>query len=135
MFLSYKLQSGHDFVTETATYKVQRGITQTIYIQELRFLQSAHRLMLVNISMTFHEDILNGFQVTERVDGIIFCFRHSQSLRGIIQKIYIQQLWFLRSAHRIMLVNISMTFHEDILNGFQITELKSGRHCFLVFST
>ena len=24
----FKLQSGHDFVTETATYKVQRGITQ-----------------------------------------------------------------------------------------------------------
>ena len=55
------LQSGHDFVTETATYKVQRGITQKIYIQELWFLPSAHRLMLVAISMTFHEDILNGF--------------------------------------------------------------------------
>ena len=27
---------------------------------------SAHRLMLVNISIKFHEDILNGFQVTER---------------------------------------------------------------------
>ena len=24
----FKLGSGHDFVTETATYKVQRGITQ-----------------------------------------------------------------------------------------------------------
>ena len=31
---------------------------------------------------------------------------------------YIQELWFLRSAHRLMLVNISVTFHEDILNGF-----------------
>ena len=50
---------------ETATYKVQRGITLKIYIQELRFLHSARRLMLVNISMKFHEDILNGFQVTE----------------------------------------------------------------------
>ena len=27
--------------------------------------------------------------------------------------IYIQELWFLRSAHRLMLVNISMKFHED----------------------
>ena len=25
-----KLQSGHDFVLETATYKVQRGITQKV---------------------------------------------------------------------------------------------------------
>ena len=64
-----KLQSGHDFVTETATYKVQRGITQSIYIQELWFLRSAHRLILVNISMMFHESILNGFQVTERQSG------------------------------------------------------------------
>ena len=45
----FKLQSGHDFVTETDTYKVQRGTIQNIYIQELRFLRSAHRLLLVNI--------------------------------------------------------------------------------------
>ena len=51
--------------------------------------------------------------------------------RGITQKIYIQELWFLRSAHCLLLVNISMTFHEDILNGFQVTELQSGRHCIL----
>ena len=24
-----------------------------------------------------------------------------------------------------------MTFHEDILNGFQVTQLQSGRHCIL----
>ena len=62
----FKLLSGHYFVTETATYKNQRGITQKINIQKLWFLRSAHRLMLVSISMTFHEDILNRFQVTER---------------------------------------------------------------------
>ena len=61
----FKLQSGHDFVTETATYKVQKGITQKIYIQELWFMHSLHCLMLVNISMMFHEDILNCFHVTE----------------------------------------------------------------------
>ena len=66
----FKLQVGHDFVTETATYKVQRDITQTIYIQELWFLRSAHCLMLVNISMKFHEDILNGFQVTSGHDFV-----------------------------------------------------------------
>ena len=56
------------------------------------------------------------------MDGIIFCSGHSQSLRGITQKISIQELWFLRSAFRLMLMNISMTLHEDILNGFQVTE-------------
>ena len=58
---SFKLQSGHNFVLETATYKVQRGITQKVSIQELWFLRSAHCLMLVNICMRFHEGILNGF--------------------------------------------------------------------------
>ena len=37
----FKLQSGHDFATEIATYKVQRGITKNVYIQELWFLRSA----------------------------------------------------------------------------------------------
>ena len=40
--------------------------------------------------------------------------------KGHNSKIYIEELWF--SAHRLMLVNISMKFHEDILNGFQVTE-------------
>ena len=59
--------------------KVQRGITQTIYIQELWVLQSACRLMLINISMTFHEDILerfSSFRATER--------RASYSVLGIV---------------------------------------------------
>ena len=48
-----KLQSGHDFATETATYKVQRDITKKIHIQELRFLHSACCPILVNIYMKF----------------------------------------------------------------------------------
>ena len=30
----FKLQSGHDFVSETANYKVQMGIIKNIYMQE-----------------------------------------------------------------------------------------------------
>ena len=40
-----------DFVTETATYKVQRDVTQRVSIQELWFLHTACRLILVNICM------------------------------------------------------------------------------------
>ena len=50
--------------------------------------------------------------------------------RDITKNIYIQELWFLRSTHRLMLVNISMTFHDHILNGLQVTGLQ-GRHCIL----
>ena len=76
--------------------------------------------MLVNISLKFHEDILNGLKVIERTQ---FCHRNCYIQMGITLKIYIQELWFVRSARRLMLVNISMKFHEDILNGF---ELQSG---------
>ena len=139
--------------------QVRRGITLKIYIQELWFLRSAHRLMLVKFSVpsrhdwknvdwdvkpqhkqtkfsvTFHEDILNGFQVTERT--ALYYVLGITKVQGITKKIYIQELCFLWSAHRLMLVNISLTFHEDILNGFQVTELYSGRHCimFLAFFT
>ena len=34
-------------------------------MQELPFLHSAHRLMLIDICMKFREDSLRGFQVTE----------------------------------------------------------------------
>ena len=36
-------------VTETATYKVQRGVTQKVSIQELWSLHSSCRLILGNI--------------------------------------------------------------------------------------
>ena len=66
IFNGFKVIRGHNFVTETATYKVQREVTQKVPIQELWFLHSAYRLMLLNICMTFHEDILNDFKVIER---------------------------------------------------------------------
>ena len=76
--------------------------------------------MLVNISMKFHENILNGLKVIERTQ---FCHRNCYlHSKGYNSKTYIQELWFLRSVRRRMLINISMTFHENILNGFQVTE-------------
>ena len=45
------------YVTETATCKAQKNVTQKVSIQALWFLHSAFRLMLVNICMKFHEDI------------------------------------------------------------------------------
>ena len=45
--------------------KFKRGITTKLYRQELHFLCSACRLMMLFISMKFHDNILNGFQVME----------------------------------------------------------------------
>ena len=60
------LLSGQDLVTETAIYKVQRGIAKKLNKQELWFLCSACCSIKLDIRMKFHEDILNGFQVRER---------------------------------------------------------------------
>ena len=124
-FYEYILKSSKDiertwFCQETATQKVQRDVTQ-VSIQELWFLHSACRLMLVNICMKFHEDTLNGFKVTERTR---FCLRNCylQSSKGHNSKRTKQELRFLRSARRLMLVNICMKFHEGTLNGFWVTK-------------
>ena len=40
--------------------------------------------------------------------------------REITKKVLIQELWFLRSARRLMLIDIYMKFGEDSLNDFQV---------------
>ena len=54
-----------DTILSRTCYIIQRDVTQKVSIQELQFLCSACQLMLVNICMKFHEDILNGFELTE----------------------------------------------------------------------
>ena len=65
--------------------------------------------MLVNISMKFHEYILKGFKMKERAR---FCKKKKNATckdqMGIIQNIYIQELWFLRSACHPVLLNVYM---------------------------
>ena len=74
------LQSGHEYVVEMAIFNVQRTITPKVYNPELRFLCSARRLMVLNIYVKFHENILNSFEVTERtrVCGKIAIFQCSK---------------------------------------------------------
>ena len=53
------------FSHEITIVKFQREITPKIYRQELQFLSCAHQLIMLYISMKFHENILKGFQVIE----------------------------------------------------------------------
>ena len=55
----FKLYSRH----KMTIVKFQRGITIKLYRKELWFLCSASHLMMLYISVTFHDNILNGFQV------------------------------------------------------------------------
>ena len=78
-------------------------------------------LMLVNICMKFHARILNGFWVKERTRPYrkIYYF---QFQRAITPKIRNTELRFLRSARRLMLLYICVKCHENISNGFWVTE-------------
>ena len=103
-------------------FQFQMAISPKIRNPELWFLRSACCPMLLYICVKFHENIANGFGVTERTQ---FCLRNCylQSSKGHNSKsINIRVIWFLGSAHRLMLVNICMKFHEGILNGFWVTE-------------
>ena len=48
------------------TDKVPKAITQKALMQELRFLNSACHLILVDICMKIHEESLKAFQVVKR---------------------------------------------------------------------
>ena len=84
-------------------------------------MRSARRLMLVKICIKFHEGILNGFWVTEQTRPYrkIYYF---QFQRVITPKIRNPESRFLRSAYCLMLFYIGVKFHENILNGFWVTE-------------
>ena len=60
------LQSGHEYVVEMVIFNVQRAITPKVGNPQLRFLRSACHLIMLNICVKFHENILNDFEVTER---------------------------------------------------------------------
>ena len=99
-------------------------------MQELWFLRSAYPLMLVDICMKFHDASLYGLKVIEqtrwRQD-----FVRDKVQREITQKIYMQELLFLHSAHRLMLVDICMKFHDASLYGSKVIERTRWRQDFV----
>ena len=71
--------------------------------------------MMLYISMKCHENILKGFQVIEWTQN-----DHCQFQRGITTKLYRQEFRFLCSARRLMMLYISMKFHDNILIVFEV---------------
>ena len=76
------------------------------------FLSSAHRLMMLYIYMKFQENTQTCFWFIRGHATTIV-----KLLKGITPKIYKQELWFLWSACRLMMLFISMKFHD--INWFQ----------------
>ena len=109
-------------MVQMAIFNVQRAITPKVCNPELRLLRSAHRLMGLNICVKFHENILNGFEVTEwtRVCDKNAIFINVQM--AITPKECNPELRLLRSAHRLILLNICAKCQENIS-----IELRSGQ--------
>ena len=82
-------------------------MAKTLRKQELWFLHSARRHMVLDICMKFHPDIMNGFQIIEQV---LFCNRYC----------------YLQSSNGHMVLNICMTFHE-IVKGFKADTIFSQK--------
>ena len=99
-------------------------------MQELLILHSARRLMLVDFCMKFHDASLYGLNVIERTRWRQD-FVRDKVQREITQNIYMQELLFLNSARRLMLVDICMKFHDASLYGLKVIEQTRWRQDFL----
>ena len=122
LYISMKFHENilNDFqvILRTKNYncRISKGekLQKCIEIRGIVFLCSARRLMMFYISMKFHENILNGFQIIEKTQNY-----HCRISKGNKSKMYRQELWFLCSLPRLVMLYISMKFHENVLNGFQ----------------
>ena len=79
--------------------------------------------MMLYISIKFHENILKSFQIIERTRN-----DHCRISKGNNYKT-VDELWFFCSACRLMMLYVSMKFHENILKGFQVIERTRNDQC------
>ena len=54
---SFNLQDGHEYKVEMAMFNVKRSINPKVGKPELRFIGSAHRLIVLNICVKLRENI------------------------------------------------------------------------------
>ena len=71
-------------MVEMAMFNIQRAITPKIGKPALRFMCSAHRLIVIYICLEFRENVLYGFQLIERTqvqgtNGYVLCSKGNNS--------------------------------------------------------
>ena len=77
---------------------------------------SARQLMVFNVSVKLHENMSRGFKVMERTRKIV------NTQRAITQKVEKPELRFMCSAGRLMVFNVCVKLHENVLSGFKVME-------------
>ena len=58
-------------MVEMAIFNIQRAITLKVGKQELWFISSARRLMVLNVCVKFHINMSSGFKVMERTQKLL----------------------------------------------------------------
>ena len=76
--------------------------------------------MMLYTCERFHENILNSFS-TERT-GVHGGNDYVQCSKGNNSKSRQSELWFICSAHCLMVLYIWVKFHENITNGIRVME-------------
>ena len=77
---------------------------------------SARRLMVFNVCVKLHENVSSGFKVMERTRKIV------NTQRAITPKVGKPELQFMFSAHRLMVFNVCVKFHENMSSAFKVME-------------
>ena len=83
----FNLQSGYEYLVEMAMFNVQRAINPKVGKPEVRIMYFARCHIVFYICMKLRENILNGFQLTERTrvhgrNGYFQCSKGNNSKSG-----------------------------------------------------
>ena len=71
---------------------------------------------MFNVCVKFHENMSSGFKVMEWTRKIV------NTQRAITQKVEKPELRLMCSARRLMVFNVCVKFHENMLSGFKVME-------------
>ena len=78
-------------------------------------MYSAHRLMVFNVCVKFHENTSSGFKVWRGHEIV-------NTQRAITPKVGKPELRFMCSACRLMVFNVCVKSHENMSSGFKVME-------------
>ena len=115
----FNLQSRHKYMVEIAMFIGHlRPITPEVDKPELQFMCSASLLIVLYICVKFHEN-KERTQVhsRNRYFQYLLCSMSCNSKSRLTR-----DMVFVFSAHCLVVLYIYEKFHNDILNGFQLTE-------------
>ena len=98
---------------------VRRGVQGVRTLFWENYLWSACPLIMLYISISFHEHILNVFQLIQGKQNY-YC----QTSKENSSKKYIEKSYTAWCAHHLMMLYISVKFHENILKGFLLIQLQ-----------